>query len=187
MTVDYRTDDVGLTHLVTNMKEQDYTPVTVRGERLHRRITGHLQTRLFGDVDIAWTITKKGMTVERFGLVKPPKGGVTALMMQRLAAEYSYLVRNALWQAHAIRWADDKRPEHERLNALWLAIAFTMEPRRDGGESMAEYVYRLWVEMYEPEGRSQKELAGDLGKSYQLVRRYISEQRRLQSKGGKGK
>ena len=58
MAVNYRTDDVGIEDFYMEGTEQDFTGVKVRGEVLHRRVTGYLQTTLFGKVAIAWTITK---------------------------------------------------------------------------------------------------------------------------------
>ena len=183
MAVDYRTDDVGIEDFYMEGTEQDFTGVKVRGEVLHRRVTGYLQTTLFGKVAIAWTITKKGMAVDQFGILVAPKGRtVNAPMMTRLAEEYPRLLRDALWKSHSMHRKGDERTDGKRLDALWIALTFAMEPARASGETMSEYVYRLWVEMYEPEGRNQKELAADLAKTHQLVRRYISAERQKQGK-----
>ena len=107
---------------------------------------------------------------------------MNALMMKRLAEEYSGLLREALIQSHLVPRKGDERTDNQRLAALWMSIQFVMEPARGSGESMSEYVYRLWVEAYEPYGFTQRDLAVDLAKTHQLVRRYISAERQKQGK-----
>ena len=38
--------------------------------------------------------------------------------------------------------------------------------------------YQLWTEVYRPQGKTQKQLAHDLGVSHQLIRRYVMAGRR---------
>lgn len=38
--------------------------------------------------------------------------------------------------------------------------------------------YQLWTEIYRPQGKTQKQLADNLGVSHQLIRRYIMMGRR---------
>ena len=38
--------------------------------------------------------------------------------------------------------------------------------------------YQLWTEVYRPQGKTQKQLADNLGVSHQLIRRYIMMGRR---------
>jgi hypothetical protein len=100
-------------------------------------------------------------------------------MVERAARELDGMVRHALYQwRRTFQHEDDIHGKPLDADRLWAALLVGMMPPQRGGESRREYVLRLWEETYKPAGRTQAELAADVGLAPITVREYVSETRR---------
>lgn len=179
MNVNYVTDSLG------NVRwhfpgeegpEVDRSTVKIGGIGFESAFVCLVTTSLLGTIRLAIECRRNWIQLRSFAVIKPPKGrAVTAALLERAAHELPGMVREAVVRYRlSVEWVDEPVDPKDVNEAVRVA----MMPRRGSGETASEYVYRLWRAQYQPYGRTQKDLAKDLGRSYDLVREYVSNESR---------
>ena len=182
MNVNYKTDPIGKarwTWLISGDPDCDPTPVKIGGVSFQSSIVCKMTCDLLGTVRLVIRCSRKGIALKSFAVVAPPKGrNVSAALLERAAHELPAMVREAVaGDRNSITWEGESvTPER-----VWEIVHAALMPQRGSGEAASEFVYRMWKSEYQPYGRTQKDLARDLGRSYDLVREYVSKETRREA------
>lgn len=168
VTIDLSVPDGGLIQIA-----QDYPHDGDAGVWLPRRCTGTVATGAGYSVtlDIAVMealIRPTRIDIQADGLADPIVVAEVGFYLYSLVEEILVTWRASIDDGSSV-------PSNTRVRE---AIRATILPRQRDDEPWPHYVYRLWMETYEPSGRTQEHLAADLDRSHDLVRKYVSEQGR---------
>jgi len=179
MAVNYRTDALGRVRWRFPGEEgpdTDHSTVRIGGVGFEAAFVCLMTTGLLGEIRLAVECHPKGIQLRSFAVTKPPKGrAVTAALLERAAHELPGMVRDAVVLFRlSVDWPGEP-VDPDRLSEV---VRVALMPRRNSGETASEHVFRLWRNEYQPYGRTQKDLAKDLGRSYDLVREYVSKESR---------
>jgi len=178
--IDYANDDLGSIKWSYPIVDDrmDLKQVRIHGVDFPRYLRVDTITDLLGTVRLGIACNRNGIRIMEFAIVEPPRGRtIHPGMLERAAFELNGMARHALMQFR-LTYADAKGGGIPFQKQVWEAIMLAMFPARGTGESASEYVYRLWTQTYQPEGFTQKQLAKDLGRSYDLIREYVSKEAR---------
>jgi len=156
--------------------ETDHSTVRIGGIGFEAAFVCLVTTGLLGTIRLAIQCRRNCIQLRSFAVIEPPKGrAVTAALLERAAHELPAMVRDTVVRYRlSVEWVGEPVDPNDVNEVVRVA----MVPRRGSGETASEYVYRLWQAQYQPYGRTQKDLAKDLGRSYDLVREYVSKESR---------
>ena len=149
-----------------------------RGVVLPSCLVASIETNKDCTVWLVVRSSRKGATLESLEVVmKEGAGSVTTRLLRDLGAQVSAATRYALRESVLML---KNYPVDLDSQDIDRVLIDALMPRPKSNESRAEYVYRLWVTEYKPKGRTQEELASDLGRGHDLVRKYVSQESRRQ-------
>lgn len=184
MNVNYATDPLGKTRwswLLGDDPDVDHGSVRIGGIGFQASVVCLIKTELLGTIRLVIKCSPKGIALHSFAVTEAPKGrAVTPALLERAAHELRGMVREAVVGSRVyIDWEGEAVTPERVLEVVHAA----MMPERGSGESASEFVYRMWRDEYKPYGLTQKDLAGDLGRSYDLIREYVSKESRREAAG----
>jgi hypothetical protein len=182
--VNYATDPLGktkLSWLLGDDPDVDHGSVRIGGIGFQASVVCLIKTELLGTIRLVIKCSPKGIALRSFAVTEAPKGRtVTPALLERAAEELRGMVRQAVVGSRdSIEWEGEPVTRGRVLEVVHAA----MMPQRGSGESASAFVYRMWRTEYEPYGLTQKDLARDLGRSYDLIREYVSKESRRAAAG----
>lgn len=145
-----------------------------QGISLPRELHSTISTNRGFSVELDVRCTERAVRIVGF-VVKPEKGEPFSPYMLRQSSYYLYSMAMHSLLTWLSLTPEDEVPTAERVREV---IQRAMLPQQEEGESRAQYVHRLWKSEYEPSGRTQNDLARDLGRGLDLIRKYVSQESR---------